>query len=369
MTDNTYLPILKWKAGEQQALKMLDPSIKPSIFPLIELLPESSDPEDPEAPPQDAFPKIVERLASIWGTLPIAIDVSLIEPEDMVSGTTNLLEYMFMRARMNGVQAVPVTGFDREPAHDAAVAKIVAADKRGVVVRVVGDEELLEPTLSANLQALCARLGVLPGVVDLVLDWGEVDPGKHRTIAAGALGVVAEVSDEPWRSVTFAAGSFPQLFHHVGAITITRGDWAIWQRLRAQKLGRRVRFGDYAIAHPVFAILPFSGAANIRYTLESEWLVFRGHKLTGPAYGGHAQFVSLAAELAAHPSYCGASFSWGDSYISQCAAGTVSTGNATTWRAVGTNHHLTFVARQLARVTAPSVAPGPPPATPGVAAL
>ncbi|MEI7881504.1 MAG: hypothetical protein WCI95_11585 [bacterium] len=36
----------------------------------------------------------------------------------------------------------------------------------------------------------------------------------------------------------------------------------------------------------------------------------------------------------------GPKFSQGDKYIYDCATGTAGTGNLTTWRKVGTNHHL-----------------------------
>ena len=343
-----YMPILKWKGGEAKALTNIAADVKPLIFPLLEIVPDS-DREDPDEPSRP-YPDIVKSIATAWGTQPVAIDVGLLDATALASqGSKHLLEYMFNFARLHGLQAVPVTGIDSDPAHDAAVGRIVAQDQRGAVIRVTG-EALLEDTLLDDLRAVLQRVGAVPEMVDLLLDWGYVDPAQHRSIAMAASGVLGLVADAPWRSTTFASGCFPQVLTQVGTTTLPRADWSMWCRIHGQKAHRRVRFGDYAIAHPVYALTPYSGAANIRYTLETEWLICRGHKVTGAAYGGHAQFITLAAGLVADPRYCGASFSWGDGYIAQCAAGTVTSGNLTTWRAVGTNHHLAFVGRQIAKI-------------------
>ena len=55
--------------------------------------------------------------------------------------------------------------------------------------------------------------------------------------------------------------------------------------------------------------------------------------------------------------FCGADFSAGDEYIEGCAAGTMSTGSLTTWRWVGTNHHIEKVARDVASLHGPANSP------------
>lgn len=58
----------------------------------------------------------------------------------------------------------------------------------------------------------------------------------------------------------------------------------------------------------------------------------------------------LCRNLAERSEFAGAAFSWADDYIAKCAQHKVGPGNATTWRKVGTNHHLTLVSRQLSSV-------------------
>ena len=86
--------------------------------------------------------------------------------------------------------------------------------------------------------------------------------------------------------------------------------------------------------------------AKIRYTLDDHWLIVKGHSLaTPPKYG---QFHSLARKLIRQREYMGPAFSWGDNYAAECAKGKATSGNLAKWVKVDTNHHLTFVAHQIA---------------------
>jgi hypothetical protein len=59
------------------------------------------------------------------------------------------------------------------------------------------------------------------------------------------------------------------------------------------------------------------------------------------------QYQKLCQAVTSSSCYSGAEFSYGDKYIADCAAGEESTGNLTTWRKVGTNHHLAKVVSDI----------------------
>ncbi|MBV9503047.1 MAG: hypothetical protein JO138_27045, partial [Acidobacteriaceae bacterium] len=135
-----------------------------------------------------------------------------------------------------------------------------------------------------------------------------------------------------------------------GISSLARAEWALWSQLR-KDTDSTFWFGDYGISHvDVREIDPrlMVASASIGYTAENEWLIFRGRSLREPRYGGYAQYRTLSTQLVNHPSYSGPRFSWGDDYLFKCAHSLAGTGNLTTWRQVGTNHHITFVVRQLA---------------------
>src|SRR5258708_7679806 len=109
-------------------------------------------------------------------------------------------------------------------------------------------------------------------------------------------------------------------------------------------------FGDYAIAHPVTKELDprtMQMSASIRYTTQNNWLVLKGRNVR---QYGFDQYFDLSRALVERIEYSGRDFSWGDKYIADCATGMEGPGNATTWRKVGTNHHLTLVTREIANL-------------------
>lgn len=154
-----------------------------------------------------------------------------------------------------------------------------------------------------------------------------------------------------WRTVTIAGTAFPRdmgAFKRDSVSRVPRTEWKAWTLLQSKPLIRRPQFADYAIQHP--ALIDFDPktmqiSAAIRYTADQEWIIVKGRGLkTSKA----SQMHGLCAKLIQMPEYKGAHYSWGDKWIDDCANQRVSYGNATVWRRVGTGHHLTLAARQLA---------------------
>jgi hypothetical protein len=69
----------------------------------------------------------------------------------------------------------------------------------------------------------------------------------------------------------------------------------------------------------------------------------------GKGESNHA-YPGLCASIITSGQYLGVGFSAGSAYIGGCRAGTEKRGNPTTWKWVGTNHHITKVADDLARL-------------------
>jgi len=123
---------------------------------------------------------------------------------------------------------------------------------------------------------------------------------------------------------------------------------------RGAEGGRMPAFGDYSINHP--NLLPMDmrllkPAATIRYAVDDAWLMVKGTSVRQK--NGYDQFHSHSAAVVASGFFMGSGFSAGDMYISKCATRTTGKGNLTTWRQVGTNHHLEKVASDVASLSYP----------------
>lgn len=78
------------------------------------------------------------------------------------------------------------------------------------------------------------------------------------------------------------SGAFPsQLGDYVGTDNseyIPRHDWQFWtQAIRRSNL-KHLLFGDYTTIPYEFREIPFQGAPKIKYTLDNQWFVIKGHR-------------------------------------------------------------------------------------------
>src|SRR5205085_11885443 len=110
---------------------------------------------------------------------------------------------------------------------------------------------------------------------------------------------------------------------------LPRREWELWRKLQTQQISRLPTFGDYAVQHPEPPAEGEEGGpgmrANIRYTLDDVTLVPRGH---GPLQQeGAQQYRQLCREIVADAGYAGATYTWGDRKIAECAAGSGHPGN------------------------------------------
>lgn len=354
-----YVPILKGKEGEYKALGSLDPTLKASMTPLIEVVPEPSG--------RDLATHLrntARKMHDNWGTShPIMVDLrwQFRNPEDIAG--IHPLEHMFVALRNHGVKGIPVTGLSRSHQYQAAVQKCHTIDNRGVSFRIEPREmEDLEATAS-QLYKYIQYFGVSRSEVDIIIDFRAISTGQAPLLLPMAHLIINSFPDiHDWRTFTLSASSFPMDLSQVPSNSVSyieRTEWALWKSLYTHRtaLKRLPAFGDYAISHPDLApdidgsLMNMS--ANVRYTATDNWVIFKGYGVKTAGRGGYSQFSGLSQQVIAHSSYSGPNFSYGDKYIYECAQGNVGTGNATTWRLVGTNHHITFLTDQLANFSWP----------------
>jgi len=353
-----YMPILKSKPAEYASLARADVAVRAASLPLVEVLPP---PDESDAVATEiAARTVVVKVGDGWSE-PVAIDpghldVALPSPAGLLP-----VEVLADEARTRGVAFMPVVRLNDPPAALAAAAGVIASDRRGAVLRIAGD--LLEDTASLDswISDTQRDLGVGGGDLDVVIDLGAVGAGSGFALAArvardlinGLSGVTS------WRSLTLASGAFPTDLNAIATGTtglLPRLDAQLWADLSSRTLVRVPDFGDYAIQHPS---LPSTGgfgpAPQIRYTVGPNWRIYKGRKNDRR---GHAQFYDICAMLLASGEFAGRALSWGDAYVEDAArsaggAPVVTTGNATTWRSIGTSHHIATVVSRLATTHAP----------------
>jgi len=355
-----YVPILKGKMGEYTALAELHDAEKEGLTPLIEVpaVPWDYAEEAAARSLTEHIEPVAERILEHWGSQRrVFVDLLLVSDDPALPDGRHPISHVCERARACGLMLVPVTGPGRSASYQQAVGGAIAQDGRGVCLRLQS-EDFDQGGADQVLGDVVDVLGVEPEQVDLVLDMGSIPEGGGGIYSMAVRGTLVTVPHlTRWRTITLASAAFPVDLSGFDRDAISmrgRADWRVWHSLVTNRgsIPRLPAFGDYAIAHPETTLIDprmMNPSASIRYTTPTDWLIVRGHGVRSRE--GYDQFYGLARQLVRHPEYCGADFSWGDGYIYRCAERSEGPGNLTTWRKVGTNHHIAMVVRQIASLS------------------
>lgn len=375
-----YVPILPWKLGERNAVRLLAHDDKRRMTPLLEI--SARRPPPKEEAPQAQHPKakgnwldeMAHTIRDTWGPyFPVFVEV---QPgrkgQFQALGIANRAERLFRTARSLDLKLVPVVRRTYGPMRQGAIKRIVSVDRRGVCIRLTRSD-LVRPTLVTDLERLLSNVGLSPEQADLVLDLHVVDEKGFDLVL-----ICAQVPFlSRWRSFTVAGGAFPPgvAKYNDGPNLVTRSEWCTWTAQIKRGLPRIPTFGDYATQNPV----PFdpdvhpTPCANIRYTTDRRWLVMKGKQLASKKQeptepSPFSQYPAMAALLEGmkdeqkQPYYQGPGYSKGDEYLHKMAekyrngtgSGRGNTGNPQTWLTAAVNHHLTYVVLQIAKLFASS---------------
>lgn len=352
-SETHYVPILKWKQGEQKAVEELNQNIKQCLTPLFEIPPIDWDYENdqPKKSIDQHLQNIGEALQKTWGLKrPIYIDTYWLEPHDHMENGEHPLEFIVNNASQFGINVIPVTSPNRDPEYQQIVKKINNSCNQGIGIRI--DENDYE-NLNDSINELINTLEVTVDQVDLFIDNKYFPPEEEATIYYKSFGLINNLPHVlKWRNLILSGTSFPKNLTGIEANSvevIPRSEWKVWKKMLQHKetLARIPTFSDYCIAHTE----PFEGdprltmmSANIRYTAQDKFIIFKG--MITRKYG-FSQYHDLANQVINHEEYYGPTFSAGDKFINDVAKRNDRPGSATSWRRAGTNHHLTVVVTEL----------------------
>ena len=355
-----YIPILKGRLGEFSALSHVDPSIASDFTPLIEFVPTGDELDDDGEPIPEKVAatvrKTADRLEKNWPK-PSEVIVDL-HALPSVKGYHPVAEVIDRFYDTDTTQVIPACR-PTDATDETFVARLSASlDKfanRNVCIRLA-DEDLDErdEPIPESLDRLMGALETSPERVDLLLDFGAVNETSASFAARIARLILSDLPHlDHWRSLTLAAGGFPGALDDISPqrlSEVTRWELTTWRTVRDRLQGKmRVpSFGDYAIAYPrQLAGIAFAPAPQIRYTAMESWLILKGRKSNRR---GNFQFLDICQEIVNNDAFT-RGLSWGDERIAENARyanidpppDEARPGNAMTWRAIGTSHHIAHV--------------------------
>lgn len=332
-----YVPILKFKFGEQQALKNLNASISDVICPLFEI-------HRPKA-----GVNINAQIAACWNNRPFFFYImpDWYDDCDGINELINNQEEIFS-SLCKDKNATPVL--------DLSMLDIITdwsfLPQQGIAVRVRNNEfadieSILNPIFSSSQ--------LKRDTTDLIIDLQYTHPNdlfSKETILKAVIPYIEKISE--YRAVIIASCAFPETLPDMDINRIYRFPRTEKEiHAKAKELSLRFNFNyvysDYGPTNlqEIQFVVGMSPNFKIKYSTKDEYLYIKGISLKR---GGLdiGNISALCSTLVNTSDFSGEDFSWADSLIFNLANGTAkSGGNLTTWVSYSMNHHITLISSIL----------------------
>lgn len=359
-----YVPILKWKRAEQNALGALSDAQKRDITPLIQFVmpkPKSSDSPQRQFDSvmekfREKMPQLSQQILKSWGSGPIFFDVSLLYTTPLKA---ECVQTVITSGHRLGMGLIPVLHLDDDTELRDAIQRSAQKYSSGICLRLIPHDLDDTARLNGKIKRFLKWSALAEADVDLLVDTKEIkDDGLYAAYVSASQGIY---NLPLWRTFIFASGAFPEDLMQCKIDEenlIPRVDWRNWlDQLRGKHLVRKPAFADYTIQHPIYKETSqfFHPTTSIRYALNDAWLIMKGRKQRFELYLANAKLLADDRRK-----FFGDTFSYGDEYIAEKAKHyavyiknpTVKgTGSTETWLTAGINHHLALTAHQIANLS------------------
>jgi hypothetical protein len=357
LSEDIYVPTLRWRQGEYQALLRLSPAAKDRIVPYITIPEVEFDFEtrQPKKSVHEHVHPFVARFKAKWGRRPAWIGVHPGIISEQMNDGRDIFAYVFDGLREFEARAIPAVPLDASSAIMGTVSAIAAADGLGVAISI-RVEDLMRSNARTRIDAMASSLGIVSDETDLLIDLGAPNFEPYDTFASALIIAMSRLGDlRAFRNLILIGTAIPDTFRDIakGADQIPRHDWLFYRVLIGRMPGsmRRPNFGDYTIVHPEFAPIDMrmvKPAGKVVYATPDHWEVRKG----GSFRDNPDQMHGHCASIVSSGTFKGAGYSSGDDYIAKCAVRKVGPSNQTRWKDVAINHHITQVLDDLATLGA-----------------
>lgn len=333
MIQTKYFPILKWKKGEQCALKELHVN-EGSFIPVIEITEDELKPSD--------FFNTLETCYS--GS--IYFDTVRCDDENR-----SILKIYTEYASQHCINAYPLIY-----ANDVFdLFNYIAGITTRIAVKIPVPDDFDSVPNSTLISYL--KNNMTNKIVDLFLDASEVINNKDANLSfASYKALLSSISSEFTRfnQIVICLTSFPEKLEiEAGETTkYTRYDIKIFKKLNELYPNYNLGYSDYGVTKFTdteldFRLMKYGPLPKIKYTTTDKYIVLKGQKDRQRGIYLRSS-IDMAKEIVESDYFSGKDFSYGDLCIYEKATSSNSKpGSSANWVTYNANHHLVFVMEQL----------------------
>ena len=196
LSEDTYVPALRWRQAEYQALERLEQTVKDQIVPLITIPDVEYDFEQrqPKKTVDEHVYPFIMRYHKKWGQRPAWIALNEAIANGRMDDGSHVFDYVFNGLRPNNAKAIPALPLATDPETIAAAARAVARDGQGAAI-LVRLEDLMAISPQAKLVALAKDLQVELNEIDLIIDLGSPNFEPYDVFATALIAAMPRLGD------------------------------------------------------------------------------------------------------------------------------------------------------------------------------
>ncbi len=349
-----YLPILKTRQAEIDAIKELSQRELQAINPLFLIVPKKKTIEkDGEKVKiyktnQELLTGLQEYIKDNLSVTKVFIDGSIIYPG---SKSTFLKDILETSMPDNVVPVLALHDFQNGLKFTEPVSKKV--NEIGFCLRINFDQ------FKNRISSILSNMNFSPNLIDLVIDLSILDETKIQDFLDN---LDSDIFRRNWRSITVASGSFPKDLTGLNSGQdhfFKRYEWDLWTKIRKDTFfdfRSEIIFSDYSVQYPIYEEIegPVYPSFSLKYTLKDNYLVKKGRASNSRFYRNNKngspfkQYQVHANLLVSSDKYSGEDFSSGDKYIKEKSDLTIGRpGSHKQWIQASLNHHFSLTIKQI----------------------
>jgi len=360
LSEDMYVPALRWRQAEYQALMRLKPEVKEKVVPLISIPEVEFDFElwQPKKSIHEHVLPFVGRFRTKWGTRPAWVTLHEKIAIGRMDDGRHVYDYIFDGLRPYQAHAIPAIPIQADPDTVDSVKRAAERDDHGAAI-ILRIEDLMGGP-RGKIYGLLETLSLNEDEVDLIIDLRAPNFEPYSSFANALIAAMRRLGDiGGFRNFVVVSTAIPESFADIakGTDEIPRHDWMFYQALLEMlpSAMRKPNYGDYTIVHPDFVakdMRMIKAAGKVIYTTPDTWGTRKGSAFRGNEEQMHGHCARILEDEKFQ--FQGAGFSYGDAYIAKCAVMKEKPSNLTRWKDVAINHHITMVANGLSSLVVAS---------------
>ena len=298
-----YFPILKALSAELAALEQMDQWNANQMIPLFEIPIITDQIRDKKkyrncpTIKADYLDDTSEKIGGIWEGRRAMFDMYHWYPDETIESGEHVIPYTYSALKNMGVDTVPIVGYDRwsDLEYQLALMSISKTHPREFCIRLdhTAFEDAAEPKyFQDNLQDILTTLEISSANCRVILDFEDVTSLLITDMLSKFELLLALISSYGFLGFSIAACSLPKTIDRAvkkpnTCAKVLRKEMLLWKNARKQFPQLPINFGDYGVRgpHTNEGIRSANTNGKIRYTIDNQYFIERGHSISKPPKG------------------------------------------------------------------------------------